>query len=77
MNQAIYDIIMLDTNSKNENAGAVINEIELTPPTTVRNLDIQVCLYIITALIIIKFIYTAYKLMQKNFKKKYSNVVVV
>lgn len=61
---------MGQSNTKTQNAGAVINEIDIQP-ATVENLDIKICLYIITTILTINFVYNLYKLLHKNLKKKY------
>lgn len=72
MNQAYFILSsMLNSNSKTENAGAVLNEIEIQP-STIENLDIKICLYVMTILMVINFLYHLYGIMQRRLKKKYT-----
>jgi len=56
--------------SKPENTGTVINDIQIQP-ASVENTDLIVCIYIITALLIVQFVYKLYKIFHRNMKKKY------
>jgi len=58
-----------------QNAGTVINEVEVQP-ATLENTDIILCLYIITFAVVIQFIYKVYKIYHKNLKKRYTESVL-
>lgn len=58
--------------TKVDNEGNIVNTIEVQP-ATLTNVDILICLYIITTLSILSFLYKLYKVWHKNIKKKYSD----
>jgi len=62
--------------SKSENAGTVINQVDIQP-ATIENIDVIICLYIITVLSIASFLYKIYKIYFKKLKKKYTNVAQI
>lgn len=76
MNSAIFYLTMFDKNTKNENTGGLVNEIFTGTNSEIPN-SIFTCVYIITALSLINIVYKAYKIIQKNFKKKYSANAIV
>lgn len=75
MNQAILILTMFDKNNKLENTGEVINEIQIQP-ARLENLDLKICMYICTIIMVLRFIYTLYKIQRKNLKKKFINAAL-
>jgi len=67
---------MGNTEQKVEKGTAnVINEVQVLP-ASIENYDILICMYICTVIMILRCLYTAYKIFQRYFKKKYSQVPI-
>ena len=76
MNQAILIFTTMGNQQpKAENTGTVLNEIDIQP-TSVQNNDIIICIYIITAILTIQFVYKAYKAYHKMLRKRYTESVI-
>lgn len=75
MNNAILILsTMGGTKSKTDNSGTVVNDIQIQP-ASIENTDLIVCVHLITAILIIQFLYKIYKIFHKNIKKKYVTTV--
>jgi len=58
-----------------QNAGTVVNEVQIQP-ATLENTDLILCVYVITFAVIAQIIYKIYKIYHKNLKKRYTESVL-
>lgn len=62
-----------NTENKAENLGNEnVNNVVINEPVTLDHIDLIICVYIITVILVIKFILTLYQMHKKNLKKKYN-----
>lgn len=58
-------------NTGNEN----INNVIIQDPVKLQHTDLIICIYIITIILLLNFVYTAFKIYQKHLKKRYTRSV--